>query len=161
MRRLSTIAIVFGAVIVLAGLVSLAARQHDGPLGLLPGGPLVAGPMVTQPVRDWSFAAREETVELQLRSQSISRTTWILVHEGAAFVPCSLGFPPGKSWYRFARRDGRAVLRIAGHRYPVDLERVESAVESAALGRVVAAKYGSGPPGDASVWYFRVTSTAR
>src|SRR3972149_406859 len=55
------------------------------------------------------------------------RPTWILVHEGQAYVPCSLGFPPGKSWYKQAVVDGRATLRIEGKRYPVTLSKLDDA----------------------------------
>ena len=159
MRGLRLVGVVAAAVGVLIASVALLARVHDGPLGLLPGGPLAAGRWMLEPVDDWAFAADQDTIELQLLAQQRSRTTWILVHEGSAFVPCSLGFPPGKNWYRVARRDGRAVLRIGGRRYPVNLDRVEDAALAKALGHVARAKYGAGPPGQADVWYFRVTSS--
>jgi len=148
----------------LAGIVGLLvaiaffARFHDGPVGLFPGGPLEAGPLVASPVADWSFAQGENTIELQLLSQQRSRTTWILVHDGAAFIPCAIGFPPGKTWHQHALQDGRAVLRIEGRRYPVTLRRVEDPELSGALAGLVKDKYGRAPPSDAGVWYFQVAS---
>jgi hypothetical protein len=139
-------------------LVALGARFRDGPGGPFPGGPLQAGLLAESPVSDWSFAADEETIELQLLSQVRSRTTWILVRDGAAFIPCNLGFPPAKSWHERAVEDGRAVLRMQGRRYPVTLERIEDAKLAATLGDVLRAKYSGGPPGGDGVWYFRVTS---
>jgi hypothetical protein len=150
-------------VLALVALVFFAARLHDGPLGPIPGGALASGPEVTEPVADWSFATDVGEIELQLASQGRSRTTWILVHEGQAYVPCSLGFPPGKSWYRDALEDGRAVLRIEGRRYPVTLTKVDDAAAEAMADTMraeVTRKYGQAPPSEAGVWFFRVASRA-
>ena len=136
--------------------LAFAARFLDGPLGPLPGGPLRGGELVTAPVADWSFAADEQEVELQLDAQSTSRTTWMLVHEGRAYVPAAVGFPPGKSWHRAALADGRATLRIAGRRYPVTLTKVEDTALAAAVRAVAEAKYPTRPGGE--VWLFAVAS---
>jgi hypothetical protein len=143
-------------------LLFAGARYHDGPLALVPGGPLVAGEWVTEPVADWSFASDAAEIELQLVEPPRSRTVWIVVEGGEAFVPCSLDFPPLKDWYRDAERDGRAILRIAGKLYPVSLQRVH---DTALLGSLVtraSEKYGGGPPGSepSRVWFFRVSSRA-
>ena len=149
------------AAVAAVGLAFLAARFHDGPLGPIPGGALAAGAEVTEPVGDWSFAKEVGEIELQLAYQDTSRTTWILVFDGQAYVPCSLGFPPGKRWHEQAVADGRAVLRIEGRRYPVTLTRLDDAevqqMESRLLAEVTR-KYGQPPPTDAGVWLFRVTS---
>ena len=154
---------IVAAGVALLALLFLVARLHDGPLGPLPGGALEAGEEVTVPVTDWSFATDVGEIELQLTSQSRSRTTWILVHEGEAYVPCSLGFPPGKSWYRDALTDGRAMLRIDGKRYPVMLTKLDDAAADAiapVIESEVERKYGRAPPSDAGVWLFRVASRA-
>jgi hypothetical protein len=142
--------------VVLVMLVFVAARFHDGPLGPIPGGPLAEGPLVTEAVQDWSFAAGVDEIELQLASQATSRTTWILVHEGGAYVPAAVEFPPGKTWHRAALADGRATLRIAGRRYPVTLTKVEDGTLVAAVREVGASKYPDRPSGEA--WLFRVES---
>ena len=147
--------------VALVALVFFGARLHDGPLGPIPGGPLASGTEVTEPVIDWSFVKDVKEIELQLASQGRSRTTWILFHEGVAYVPCSLGVPPGKSWYRAAAADGRATLRIEGKRYPVQLTKLSDA-EVAQLESFVRAevtrKYGNAPPTGGGVWLFHVTS---
>jgi hypothetical protein len=154
--------IAIGIVAVVA-LIFFAARLHDGPLGPVPGGSLEAGPEVAEPVADWSFVKDVGEVELQLASQGTSRTTWILWHDGVAYVPCSLGFPPGKSWHHEAAADGRATLRIDGKRYPVLLTKLPDA-EVASLAEPIRAevsrKYGQAPSTDAGVWLFRVESRA-
>jgi hypothetical protein len=142
----------------LVGLVLAAGCFMDGPLGPIPGGPLRSGELVSAAVSDWSFVAEVEEIELQLESQSRSRTTWILFHEGQAYVPSATGFPPGKSWNVRAQEDGRAMLRISGSRYPVDLTRVEDASLVAALGVADLEKYPEGPPGTDGTWYFAVAS---
>jgi hypothetical protein len=133
---------------------------HDGPLGPIPGGPLRAGPLVDAPIGDWSFARDVKEIELQLESQGRSRTTWILVRDGAAYVPCSLGFPPGKSWYRDAQVDGRAILRIEGRRYPVTLTRDDDPGLAEFARAEVKRKYVNGPPGDSGALFFRVAPRA-
>jgi hypothetical protein len=151
------------AVIVLVALVFLVARFHDGPLGPIPGGALRSGAEVREAVGDWSFAKEVGEIELQLASQSTSRTTWILVFDGQAYVPCSLGLPPGKTWHQRAVVDGRATLRIEGRRYPVTLTKLDDAeVErmESTIRAEVTRKYGQAPPSEAGVWLFRVSSRA-
>jgi hypothetical protein len=77
------------------------------------------------------------------------------------YIPCSLGFPPGKTWHEDAVKDGRAILRIDGRRYPVELAKLEaSAVQQleGVLRAEIERKYGRPPPTDAGVWIFRVDS---
>jgi len=140
------------------GVTFGVARVHDGPIGLIPGGPLADGELVTHPVSDWEFAESIETIELQLEGDDTSRTTWILVHNGRAYVPCSLGFPPGKNWHLRADRDGNATVRIEGKRYPVVMKRIEDPSVESTLASIVETKYAGGPPGDAGVWFFSVRS---
>jgi hypothetical protein len=132
------------------------ARFLDGPLGPIPGGALVSGVLVSEPVADWSFAKDVPEIALQLASQSQSRTTWILVSDGKAYIPASTEYPPGKTWHRLALEDGRATLRIDGKLYPVTLAKVEDPLSVATVRDVASRKYPSRPPGDA--WLFQVTS---
>jgi hypothetical protein len=144
--------------VALVGLVFLGARFHDGPLGPIPGGALASGEVVAEPVSDWSFAKDVAEVELQLDSEAGSRTVWILVQDGRAYVPCSLDFPPGKRWHHEAVKDGRATLRIEGRRYPVVLAKTDDPALGQALRQEVDRKYGRVPPGESGVWIFQVTS---
>lgn len=161
MRVLRIVGIALGLVLVaLAGLFA-AARFGDGPLGPIPGGAFSSGAWVAEPVDDWSFAADVPTIQLQLAGEDTSRTVWFLVRDGRAYVPCSLSFPPGKRWYRRADRDGRAVLRIQGRRYPVTLTRDTDSDLATDLGAIVDAKYGTVPPSEGGVWFFAVSSRPR
>ncbi len=130
------------------GVVYLLAGFNDGPLAVIPGGSLVAGELVTEPVTDWGFAKSVEEIELQLDGGGRSRTTWILVNDRGAFIPCSLGFPPGKEWHLVADKDGRATVRISGKRYAVTLKRVQDEALRSTLKKLAAAKYSGGPPGE-------------
>ncbi len=147
--------------VALVALLFFGARMHDGPLGPIPGGPLSAGDAVTEPVTDWSFAQESGEIELQLASQQRSRTVWFFVLEGKAYIPCSLGFPPGKNWHRQAAMNGSATLRIEGKRYPVTLAKLDEAIAEQ-MGDTVRTeltrKYGELPPTEAGVWLFQVTS---
>ncbi len=149
--------LVIGLLLVVLAAAGLA-RFLDGPLGMLPGGALVSGERVEAPVADWSFAAEIETIEMQLVADDTSRTTWIVVHDGRAYIPCSLGFPPGKKWYRRADRDGDARVRIDGRLYPVRLSRVHDEKLASELKEAARAKYGGGPPSGSEVWFFAIES---
>jgi hypothetical protein len=138
----------------------IGARFHDGPLSMIPGGPLASGEIVSGAIDDWSFAEAIETIELQLTQDDTSRTTWVLVSDGRAFIPCSLGFPPGKDWHLRADKNGSATVRILGKRYPVTLERLEDPPLESKLGAIVTSKYGGAPSGDAGVWFFAIESRA-
>ena len=158
-----TVKIFGGIVAVLLLCVAAAfvgARFHDGPLGLIPGGPLSSGELVSSPVSDWSFATSVDTIELQLTEDDTSRTTWILVSKDRAYIPCSLGFPPGKNWHLRADEDGRSIVRILGKRYPVTLKRLSDSTLEPELEAMVGSKYGGGPPSDAGVWFFAVEPRA-
>ena len=120
----------FKAVIVIAILIGLglfAARFHDGPLGIVAGGELVAGDLYEGPEPDWSFVKNLDTVEFQLLDPPRSRTTWIAETNGRVFIPS--GYMTtwwGKIWKKWpleAITDGRIVLRANDTRYPRRLLR--------------------------------------
>jgi len=155
---------VLGVLVVLLGVaigaLFVGARFHDGPLALIPGGPLVAGELVAGPVTDWSFAAAVPEIELQLAYQDSSRITWILVNEGVAFIPASLSYPPGKRWHKAADQNGAAIVRIQGKRYPVTLKRVQDPALEGNLKTTVVGKYQNVPSGEGGVWFFKLEPRA-
>ena len=154
---LKAIAFLVVLVVVAVGALFAYARFHDGPIALIPGGPLVAGELVTTPVADWSFAKDVNEIALQLAYEKSSRTTWILVKDGAAYIPCSLEFPPGKRWHLAADKDGAATVRIDGKLYPVTLVRVKDEALQKDLGQIALAKYMNGqPPRGGGVWFFKL-----
>lgn len=143
---------IFGAalaviVIAIAGL-AIAARSHDGPIAILAGGPFASGERVAGPEPDWSFVRDVQEVEFQLLEPPRSRTTWILYHDGKAYIPC--GYMTtwwGKLWKRWpheAARDPRILLRVGGKLYERRLVRVESGPAVAPLLAELGRKYGGG-----------------
>jgi hypothetical protein len=153
---------VLAVLVLLPVFAYYGARLHDGPLGLIPGGPLEAGDVVTEPIADWSFAKDTGEIELQLDARPQSRTVWFFVLDGNGFVPCSLGYPPGKIWHRQALVNGAARLRIDGKLYPVVLNKLDDTIVSQMSDRVRAEltrKYGALPPRrERGIWLFQVTS---
>lgn len=158
MRIFRWLGFVLAAAIGLLVVVGVVARFLDGPLGPLPGGPLRAGELVTGPDVDWAKLADVREVELQLVEPPRSRTTWFLVRDGVAYVPC--GFPTMrllKHWPYELARDGRVILRIAGKRYERQAVRVTDREEWDALARISQAKYAHGAPAyPDDVWFFRL-----
>jgi hypothetical protein len=145
------------AVVLLVAGVFVAARFHDGPLGPIPGGPLMAGELVAQPPADWSFAAVPPEVEVQLAYEKTSRTTWIFVSDGVAYIPASLSQPPGKRWHKAADQNGEAFLRIDGKRYPVTLKRVQDEALETKLKQAIVQKYPQAAGmGGGGTWFFKI-----
>lgn len=145
------------AVVLVIAAVFVGARFHDGPIAIIPGGPLSSGEIVSEPIGDWGFAEAVELVEFQLDTDDTSRTSWIVVSDGRAFIPCSLGFPPGKNWHLRADEQGDAVVRIEGKRYPVTMVRISTPTLDPKLEAIVSSKYG-GFPSDAGSWFFELSA---
>jgi hypothetical protein len=134
------------------GLLAIAAavwgfaRMHDGPLGMLAGGPLTSGEWVSVPPEpDWRFAHDVQTVEFQLMSPARSRTTWILEVDGRLYIPCGyMNSALGRLWKQWpieAEQDGRAVLRVDGKRYSRQLVRVREGQIVEQITQELARKY--------------------
>jgi hypothetical protein len=133
--------------VAIAGL-AVAARFHDGPIAIFAGGPFESGELVSGPEPDWSFVREVREVEFQLVEPPRSRTTWILEHEGKAYIPC--GYMTSwwgrlwKQWPHEAARDPRVVLRIDGKRYERRLLRIETGPVVAPLLAELGRKYVGG-----------------
>ena len=133
--------------IAIAGLL-VGARFHDGPIAIIAGGPFSSGELVTGPEPDWSFVRDVREVEFQLLDPPRSRTTWILDHEGKAYIPC--GYMTtwwGRLWKRWPHevaKDPRIVLRIDGKLYERRLVRIEGGPVVEPLLRELSRKYAGG-----------------
>ena len=168
MRIVRWLGILVAVVVVVIGAVLVAARFHDGPLGIIAGGPLVKGELVTGPEPDWTFAHDINTVEFQLLSPARSRTTWILEHDGKIYIPCGyMQSTIGRLWKHWpieAERDGRAILRIDGKLYPRQLVRVQDPVVIAPLTQEISRKYGAPATPETvtsgSLWLFELAPRA-
>jgi hypothetical protein len=115
-------------VLVVGGL-AVGARFADGPLAILAGGAFTSGELVSGAEPDWSFVRNVQEVEFQLVDPPRSRTTWILEHEGKAYIPS--GYMTTwwgrlwKKWPHEALEDGRTILRIGDRLYERQLVRVQ------------------------------------
>ncbi len=146
-------------VLLIAGLL-LGARFADGPLAIVAGGPFRTGELVSGPEPDWSFVHDLQEVEFQLLDPARSRTTWILEHEGKAYIPS--GYMTtwwGKIWKQWpheAEKDPRILLRIGDALYERELVRVEGGPVVAPLLAELSRKYVGGseiPPEAVSSGY--------
>jgi hypothetical protein len=137
-----------GLLLVLIVGLLVGARFADGPIVIIPGGPFTSGELVSGPEPDWSFVRDVREVEFQLLDPARSRTTWILHHEGKAYIPC--GYMTtwwGKIWKRWpleAERDPRILLRIGDALYERRLVRVREGPIVEPLLAELSRKYASG-----------------
>ena len=134
--------------IVLTGGLLVGARFADGPIAIIAGGPFTSGELVSGAEPDWSFVRDVREVEFQLLDPARSRTTWILDHEGKAYIPC--GYMTtwwGKLWKRWpleAERDPRILLRIGDALYERQLVRIQEGEIVAPLLAELSRKYAGG-----------------
>jgi hypothetical protein len=148
--------LLIGLVVVVI-LVAVLARFADGPVGPMPGGPLLTGELVDGVVGDWGFVAEVPEVELQLVEPPHSRTTWVLARDGRAYIPC--GFANVRIWKKWphqAMLDGRAIVRIEGRRYRVNLDRIDDADLVRLLTGDMKRKYEAAGGYSGDVWFFRL-----
>jgi len=133
--------------VVIAGLL-VGARFNDGPIAIIAGGPFSSGDLVSGPEPDWSFVHGVREVEFPLLDPARSRTTWLLYHEGKAYIPC--GYMTtwwGKIWKQWpleAQREPSILLRIGGTLYERRLVRVQEGPVVAPLLAELSRKYGGG-----------------
>ena len=66
----------------------LAACGPQGPMGILPGGPL-AGEVVPGPIDDWSFTDDQATVAIETRGDLVDHSVTVLctAYAGHLYVP--------------------------------------------------------------------------
>ena len=128
MRVLKWLGGAIGVVVLLAVGLVVAARFGDGPIAIIPGGPLQAGELVTGAEPDWTFARDIAEMEFQLVDPPQSRTIWLQVHDKKLYVVSGyMNSTVGKLWKQWpaqALEDGRAVIRIDGKRYERQLRRI-------------------------------------
>ena len=137
-------------------LIALAAlaRFMDGPLGPFPGGPLEWGTLVDSSKVTTAIGHRS-TIELQLFDPALSRTTWIVEHDGELYVPCLMA-GSWKQWPFQAMEDGRALIRAGDRLYSRDLVRVRDTSLHAAVLERLGEKYGVEVDDPEDVWLFRL-----
>jgi hypothetical protein len=134
--------------LVIVGGLLIGARFADGPLAIIAGGPFRSGELVSGPEPDWSMVRDVREVEFQLLDPARSRTTWILDHEGKAYIPS--GYMTtwwGKIWKQWpleAEKDPRILLRIYDTIYERRLVRIQDGPNVAPLLAELSRKYAGG-----------------
>jgi len=135
--------------VAIVGLL-VAARFSDGPLAIVAGGPFTSGTLASGPEPDWSFVHDVQEVQFQLLEPARSRTTWIVDHDGKAYIPS--GYMTtwwGKLWKQWpheAEKDPRILLRIGDSIYERKLVRVQDGPVVAPLLAELSRKYLGGQP---------------
>jgi len=153
-KLLRWIALALGALLSAGIIAWLGARFHDGPLGPVPGGPM-DGVIVTDAAVDWSFATDLQTLALQTSNPPRSRSVWLVVHEGALYVPA--GSSVAEQWPHELAGDPVVLLRIEERLYLRRAVRVGDPALRTLLWERVASKYGVVAPGDREPqWIFRM-----
>lgn len=152
-----------GILILALVLVVFGARFGDGPLAILPGGPLEAGELYIGPEPDWTFARDIGEMEFQLVEPPLSRTIWLEVYDKKLYaVSGYMNSAVGKLWKKWpaqAEKDGRAIIRIDGKRYERQLRRIlDDEPTLAGIGAEVKRKYGAPLTADLAAtgdaWFF-------
>jgi hypothetical protein len=136
------------SLLVIIGALRVGARFADGPIAIVAGGPFRSGTLVSGPEPEWSFVHDVREVQFQLLEPARSRTTWILDHEGKAYIPC--GYMTtwwGKLWKQWpheALKDPRILLRIGDQLYERKLVRIQDGPAVAPLLAELSRKYAGG-----------------
>jgi hypothetical protein len=148
------------AALALAGALAVACNPHERRPGLW-----LTGPVVREPVTDWSFVDGVPTIAVETRTWygvPHSVTTICVRHAGALYVPSR--DPQGKRWVKNVLRDPRVRLRIADRVYERRAVRVTDPDEIAALGAAIVARHPQlrPPPGAPApeLWFFRMEPRA-
>lgn len=127
MKVLKWTAICFLVLIAVIGILLFGMRFHDGPMGMIAGGPFKTGQTIQGSEPDWRFVKDKITVEFQLLDPARSRTTWIVGHNNRVFIPSGyMTSTLGKIWKQWpleAEKDGRAILRVDDNLYQRTLVR--------------------------------------
>ncbi len=149
---MKTVLRVVGGLLVLLlvafGGLLVGARFADGPVAIVAGGPFTSGKLVSGPEPDWAFVRDVQEVEFQLLEPARSRTTWILYHDGKAYIPS--GYMTtwyGKIWKQWpheVEKDPRILLRIGDALYERKLVRIREGPAVAPVLAELSRKYVGG-----------------
>jgi hypothetical protein len=165
-RIIKWLATAVGVLVLLVGVTIAVAGMGDGPIPFVPGGPLIAGELVTGDEPDWSFAQEIGEMEFQLENPPQSRIIWLLVHDKKLYIVSGyMNSTIGKLWKKWPAQavlDGRAVVRIDGKRYERTATRiVDNPTLIAALAAEASRKYGVAMTANAAdtgdAWFFALT----
>jgi hypothetical protein len=133
-KPLTIIGILFGVVVLLLVILRI--------VGLDPGttrpGMWLTGELVTKPISDWTFAAKERNFAVQTRqwflpilAHSVTATRWH--YDGklyaASLYPAGVKLPDGRHWNRNVLADPRVRIKIGNKLYDRKLVYVTDPAE--------------------------------
>jgi uncharacterized protein YheU (UPF0270 family) len=133
----------------LTAAVLVALIGCGGPLGPIHGGRL-SGIAVATPVADWSFAADQPLMQLEVRpSDPYSVNVNGLVVDGRLYV--DIGQPTDwNRWRQMIRADPRVRVRFGDRVYAARAVAVVDAAELAAIAAAYRRRHGAPPPAGAT-----------
>lgn len=146
LRRLAVV----GILLLLAGGVgAFASSRADGPVWVIPGGPLRSGEPTPFADVDWTALDALHELEIEIVGAASSRILWFSVHEGVPYVACDLDCIGGvlARWPQQIERDDRVVIRIDGKRVVARLVHVPHGSEEYETARAVREQKFSGGSG--------------
>lgn len=161
---MKTLLKVAGAIVVCLAVLAIVLRITGfGPDQRRPG-LWLGGHVVTTPVRDWSFADKYQTLEIQTQTPYLiphSVTTYLVVYNGQLYVTSVYGaglqYPYGRTWNEDVARDPHVRLKIGDELYDCTLVHI---TDPALAAPVIAAKLKRYPqlrvPAHGSVQVFHV-----
>ena len=133
-KLLAALGVTIGAVLLLLVILRIVGFNP----GLTSPGLWLTGDLVTEPITDWSFAAKERGFAIESRqwflpmlAHSVTATRWH--HKGNLYVaslyPAGVRLPDGRHWNRNILADPRVRLRIGNTLYDRKLVYVTDDVE--------------------------------
>jgi len=110
-KLLKAIGIVIVSLLVIGGAAILGARWIYGPMGPFPG-PGLTGPVVEEPVEDWSFVDAVKVIQIETRPEApYSVSTWMTRIDNGLYVFASNDQSP---WVQNIIQDPLVRIRIEG-----------------------------------------------
>jgi hypothetical protein len=108
-KLLKVIGIAVVSLLVVVGAVMLGSRWIYGPLGPIPG-PRLEGPVVEEPVEDWSWIDAVKVVQVETNPEDpYSVNTWVTRVGQQIYV-----FGGESPWVQYISEDPRVRIRIEG-----------------------------------------------
>jgi hypothetical protein len=137
-KWLRAIGIALVCLLVVVGAVILGARWIYGPMGPFPG-PELGGPVVEEPVKDWSWIDAVKVIQVETRPASpYSVSTWVTRVGDEIFVFAGNEESP---WVRNIGDDPRVRIRIQGRNHECRAVRVADLEKKRAFLTAMKAKY--------------------
>ena len=163
----------FHRILAFSTFIALTACGPQGPLGVIPGGPL-AGEVESDRVADWHFTDDDVTVAIETRGDWIDHSVTVMAAAAGnhLYIPSRQGYR--KSWVQNIGRDPVVRIGVDDQIYTGRAVRVLEAEEAELAARAQLRKYLGldfeevrpllDPPSEGDdrieVWFFRIESIA-